>query len=103
MTTIRNASQRLKVNNLTVIQQSYCLQEGRISESQLLHPIVAKLYPYFSLVYGNLLQWVSERHYTNSSLKVSAFFMDYIYIYINQFLIFLCYLFNIYIYRNSIG
>ncbi|CAO3637326.1 unnamed protein product [Cunninghamella blakesleeana] len=69
MATIRNASQRLKVNNLTVIQQSYCLQEGRISESQLLHPIVAKLYPYFSLVYGNLLQWVSERGCINSSLE----------------------------------
>ncbi|KAI9307575.1 P-loop containing nucleoside triphosphate hydrolase protein [Cunninghamella echinulata] len=69
MTMIRNASQRLKVTNLTAIQQSYCLQEGRISESQLLHPIVAKLYPYFNLVYGSLLQWINERGYINSSLK----------------------------------
>lgn len=78
MTMIRTASQRLKVTNLTAIQQSYCLQEGRISESQLLHPIVAKLYPYFNLVYGSLLQWINERGYINSSLKV-IFILKYNY------------------------
>ncbi|KAI8077783.1 P-loop containing nucleoside triphosphate hydrolase protein [Halteromyces radiatus] len=60
MMIIQNTSHKLKVASLTVIQQSYSLQEGRLSESQLLHPVVAELYPFFAHVNNTLLQWIDQ-------------------------------------------
>ncbi|KAI8339483.1 P-loop containing nucleoside triphosphate hydrolase protein [Chlamydoabsidia padenii] len=68
--TTRNNSQRLKVASLTVIQQSFCLQEGRISTSQLLHPVVAELYPFFAHVNNALVQWINEKGYEDASEQV---------------------------------
>ncbi|CEP09720.1 hypothetical protein [Parasitella parasitica] len=61
--TMRNATQRLKVNNLTSLQQSYCFHEGRLSESQLLHPVVAKLYPFFESVKSTFATWINQGYY----------------------------------------
>ncbi|CAO3588237.1 unnamed protein product [Absidia cylindrospora] len=70
MMIIRNASKRLKVASLTVIQQSLCLQEGRLSASQLLHPVVAELYPFFAHVNNALVQWIDQKQYEAASDKV---------------------------------
>lgn len=72
MMATRNSSQRLKVASLTVIQQSFCLQEGRISASQLLHPVVAELYPFFAHVNEALLQWIDHKGHENASDEVSV-------------------------------
>ncbi|KAI9260402.1 hypothetical protein EDC94DRAFT_542138 [Helicostylum pulchrum] len=60
---MRNATQRLKVGNLTSLQQSYCFHEGRLSESQLLHPVVSKLYPLFESIKSSFATWINEGYY----------------------------------------
>ncbi|KAF7722956.1 AAA ATPase midasin [Apophysomyces ossiformis] len=60
---MQKSTQRLKLSSLTVIQQSYCLTQGRISETQLLHPSVAKLYPLFEAVRGDFTSWLDQSCY----------------------------------------
>ncbi|KAL7319508.1 AAA ATPase midasin [Mucor circinelloides] len=60
---MRNATQRLKVNNLTSLQQSYCFHQGRLTDSQLLHPVVTKLYPFFESVKSAFATWINQGYY----------------------------------------
>ncbi|KAG0168625.1 AAA ATPase midasin [Apophysomyces sp. BC1034] len=64
---MQKATQRLKVSNLTVLQQSYCFKEGRIGETQLLHPSVAKLYPLFESVRSDFASWLDQSCYHDCS------------------------------------
>ncbi|KAI8642397.1 hypothetical protein BD408DRAFT_180035 [Parasitella parasitica] len=66
---MRSATQRLKVNSLTSLQQSYCFHEGRLSESQLLHPVVSKLYPFFESVKSAFATWINQGYYHTCSLS----------------------------------
>jgi midasin (ATPase involved in ribosome maturation) len=69
--TMCNATQRLKVGNLTSLQQSYCFQEGRLTESQLLHPVVSKLYPFFESVKSCFFSLLNQGYYHSCDSSVS--------------------------------
>ncbi|CAO3702357.1 unnamed protein product [Rhizopus stolonifer] len=68
---MRLATQKLKLGNLTALQQSFCFSEGRLSESQLLHPVVSKLYVFFESVQAAVSSWIAQCCYRNCS--TSAF------------------------------
>ncbi|KAI8371327.1 P-loop containing nucleoside triphosphate hydrolase protein [Radiomyces spectabilis] len=65
----RNASQKLKLGNLSVFQQSYCYHEGRLSDSQLLHPVVTKLYPLYQSIHTGIMQWIDQAAYRASPVE----------------------------------
>ncbi|CAO3620235.1 unnamed protein product [Mucor hiemalis] len=71
---MRNATQRLKVGNLTSLQQSYCFHEGRISETQLLHPVISKLYPLFESIKSAFATWVNQGYYHSCSSSTFEIF-----------------------------
>ncbi|ORY03799.1 P-loop containing nucleoside triphosphate hydrolase protein, partial [Basidiobolus meristosporus CBS 931.73] len=50
-------AERIKISNLNLVQQSFCHDAGRLSESQLTNPVVAQLYP----TVITLRQWVLEK------------------------------------------
>ncbi|PHZ13684.1 midasin [Rhizopus microsporus ATCC 52813] len=68
--TMRSATQRLKVGNLTALQQSYCFQVGRLSESQLLHPVVPRLYPFFEAINSAVASWIDQASYRNCTTQI---------------------------------
>lgn len=68
---MRLATQKLKLGNLTALQQSFCFSEGRLSESQLLHPVVSKLYVFFESVQAAVSSWIAQCYYRDCS--TSAF------------------------------
>ncbi|KAI8972107.1 hypothetical protein BDB01DRAFT_854805 [Pilobolus umbonatus] len=61
---MRVASERLKLGNLTSIQQSYAFYQGRLSESQLPHVVIIKLYPFFESVQSCFASWINQGYYT---------------------------------------
>ncbi|CEI96453.1 Putative Midasin [Rhizopus microsporus] len=68
--TMRSATQRLKIGNLTALQQSYCFQAGRLSESQLLHPVVPRLYPFFEAINSAVASWINQASYCNCTMQI---------------------------------
>ncbi|KAG1056125.1 hypothetical protein G6F43_001962 [Rhizopus delemar] len=66
---MRFATQKLKVGNLTALQQSYCFHDGRLSESQLLHPVVSKLYPFFQSINSAIVAWINQGYYHSCATK----------------------------------
>ncbi|KAI7867198.1 hypothetical protein BDF14DRAFT_761657 [Spinellus fusiger] len=60
---MQNTTTRLKAGNMSPLQQSFCLQMGRLSETQLSHPVVSKLFPFFEAIKNSFLTWVNEAYY----------------------------------------
>ncbi|KAI9487690.1 MAG: hypothetical protein EXX96DRAFT_514297 [Benjaminiella poitrasii] len=71
---MRNATHRLKVGNLTSLQQSYCFHEGRLSENQLSHSVIPKLYPFFESIKSAFSTWINEGYYHNRSSQTFKIF-----------------------------
>ncbi|KAL0096148.1 P-loop containing nucleoside triphosphate hydrolase protein [Phycomyces blakesleeanus] len=60
---MQNATKRLKTGGMTPLQQSFCFREGRLSETQLAHPVVAMLFPLFEAIKDSYLSWINESFY----------------------------------------
>ena len=58
---VQKASKRLKLGSMTALQQSYSFHDGRLTEAQLLHPIVKKITPFFTTVDHTLSQWLNNK------------------------------------------
>ncbi|KAI7849614.1 P-loop containing nucleoside triphosphate hydrolase protein [Circinella umbellata] len=58
---VQKASKRLKLGSMTALQQSYSFHDGRLTEAQLLHPIVKKITPFFTTVDYTLSQWLTNK------------------------------------------
>ncbi|ORX62531.1 P-loop containing nucleoside triphosphate hydrolase protein [Hesseltinella vesiculosa] len=58
MKQMSTTAQRLKVANLTSIQQSFSFHQQRLGESQLSHPVIAHFYPLLVTITQALLQWL---------------------------------------------
>ncbi|KAI8971571.1 P-loop containing nucleoside triphosphate hydrolase protein [Mycotypha africana] len=69
---MQSTAQRMKSGSLTALQQSYSFYEGRLNESQLLHPVVPKLYPFFTSVSEKFLSWIDQNHYHACSEETFA-------------------------------
>lgn len=61
---------RLKVGSMTALQQSYCFVDNRLSEAQLLHPIVKLILPIFTAIRKAFADWMSSKTYENANDKV---------------------------------
>ncbi|KAI7907509.1 P-loop containing nucleoside triphosphate hydrolase protein [Cokeromyces recurvatus] len=71
---MRNATYHLKIGNLTSLQQSYCFHEGRLSENQLSHSIIPKLYPFFESIKSAFTVWINQGCYYNCTNEVFEIF-----------------------------
>ncbi|KAI9262309.1 P-loop containing nucleoside triphosphate hydrolase protein [Phascolomyces articulosus] len=58
---VQKATMRLKLGSMTALQQSYGFQDGRLTEAQLLHPIVKKIASFFKTVDYAFSQWISNK------------------------------------------
>ncbi|KAI8145635.1 P-loop containing nucleoside triphosphate hydrolase protein [Fennellomyces sp. T-0311] len=67
--TIKKNMMRLKLGSMTALQQSYSFHDGRLTEAQLLHPIVKKVAPFFTTIDYALAQWVTDKSYTTCKLE----------------------------------
>ncbi|KAI9498450.1 P-loop containing nucleoside triphosphate hydrolase protein [Zychaea mexicana] len=61
--TVQKATMRLKLGSMTALQQSYSFHDGRLTEAQLLHPIVKKVSSFFTTVDYAMSQWLSSKAY----------------------------------------
>jgi midasin len=67
---IRRSAEKLKLGNLTVLQQSYCFVQGRVNENQLSHPIIQSLYTTLETTKQTVLNWINNNGYLNASEEV---------------------------------
>ncbi|KAI8086936.1 P-loop containing nucleoside triphosphate hydrolase protein [Gilbertella persicaria] len=67
---MQSAAHRLKIGNLTALQQSYCFHQGRLDENQLLHPVVKKLHPLFESIKSAFASWINQGYYHTCSAHV---------------------------------
>jgi DNA-binding FrmR family transcriptional regulator len=67
---MRRSAEKLKLGNLTVLQQSYCHGQGRLNENQLSHPIIASLYPAMEATKQTVLDWINQNGYLDASQEV---------------------------------
>lgn len=70
--TMRKTTLRLKPGSMTALQQSYCFHDGRLSESQLLHPIVKEILPIFLAIREGVYEWIRQKQYKSCLESVSA-------------------------------
>lgn len=64
-------AEKQRLGNLTIMQQSYCHQRGRLSDHQLTHPIVAFFYPLIVAIKTATLSWIKNRGYVTCTENVS--------------------------------
>ncbi|KAI9314232.1 P-loop containing nucleoside triphosphate hydrolase protein [Dichotomocladium elegans] len=58
--TMLKSTMRLKVGSMTALQQSYCFHDNRLSEAQLLHPLVKKILPIFAAIRAVYSEYMSN-------------------------------------------
>lgn len=56
---------------MTALQQSYCFVDNRLSEAQLLHPIVKLILPIFMAIRKAFAEWMSSKSYEDADEKVN--------------------------------
>ena len=68
---LAKSTMRLKVGSMTALQQSYCFVDSRLSEAQLLHPIVKLILPIFVAIREAFTEWMGSKTYENADEKVT--------------------------------
>lgn len=69
---VRRSAEKLKIGNLTVLQQSYCFMQGRLNENQLSHPVIQSLYTTLETTKQTVLTWINDAGYLSAPQEVNT-------------------------------